>query len=117
MTASSRTFIAADGIEIAYSESGSGDPLVVFVHATGFCKELCDPVIADARGLVPGFRAVAIDQRAHGDSGSDDPPFDWWDTGRDIVELIGETRPVIGVGHSAGGAVPLSRVPARHLRT
>jgi len=104
MTASSRAFLAADGIEIAYSESGCSDPLVVFVHATGFCKELCDPVIADARDLVPDFRAVAIDQRAHGDSGSGDPPFDWWDVGRDVVELVGETRPVIGVGHSAGGA-------------
>lgn len=61
-------------------------------------------MIADTRGLVSGFRAVAIDQRAHGDSGTPDPPADWWDVGRDIVELIGDTTPVIGVGHSAGGA-------------
>jgi len=106
MTANSRgeTFIARDGVEISYSESGCGDPLVVSVHATGFCKELCDPVIADTRTLVPRFQAVAIDQRAHGDSEAGNPPFDWWDVGRDIIELVGETRPVIGVGHSSGGA-------------
>ena len=98
------SFTARDGVEIAYSETGEGEPLVVFVHATGFCKELCEPLIADTYAAVSGFRSVAIDQRAHGDSGVPSLPFDWWDVGRDVVELIGETTPVIGVGHSAGGA-------------
>jgi pimeloyl-ACP methyl ester carboxylesterase len=96
-------FTASDGIEISYAESGSGT-LVVFVHATGFCKELCDPIIEDTRALGVEFRATALDQRAHGDSGVPPLPFDWWDIGRDIVELVGSRRPVIGVGHSAGGA-------------
>ena len=108
MTASSEgaiaSFIARDGVEIAYSQTGDGIPLAVFVHATGFSKELCDPVIADTFAIASGFRAVAIDQRAHGDSGVPQPPFDWWDVGRDIVELIGDVAPVIGAGHSAGGA-------------
>jgi pimeloyl-ACP methyl ester carboxylesterase len=107
MTASSdrqiALFTAGDGIRIAYAESGSG-PLVVFVHATGFCKELCDPIIDDIRALGIEFRAAALDQRAHGDSGVPPLPFDWWDIGRDIVELVDGRRPVIGVGHSAGGA-------------
>ncbi len=108
MTANSEnrvsSFVARDGIEIAFSESGSGDPLVVFVHATGFCKELCDPIIADSRALVPELRALAIDQRAHGDSAASSPPFDWWDVGLDVVELVEDAAPVVGVGHSAGGA-------------
>lgn len=108
MTASSSiqagSFTARDGIEIAYSASGDDGPVVVFVHATGFCKELCHPVIADTRELVPGFRARAIDQRAHGDSASPEPPFDWWDAGRDVIDLLGGERPVVGVGHSSGGA-------------
>ena len=108
MTASSgsasASFTSRDGVEIAYSISGNDGPLVVFVHATGFCKELCGPVISDTRELVPEFRGVAIDQRAHGDSGAPEPPFDWWNIGGDIVELIDGRGPVIGVGHSAGGA-------------
>jgi pimeloyl-ACP methyl ester carboxylesterase len=106
MTASSKTesFRARDGIEVAFSRSGSGDPLVVFVHATGFCKELAAPVIAETRRIVQSFSAIAIDQRGHGDSATPDPPFDWWDIGRDLVELIDGAQPVIGVGHSAGGA-------------
>jgi pimeloyl-ACP methyl ester carboxylesterase len=106
MTASSKrrvaTFTAPDGIEIAYTESGRG-PLAVFVHATGFCKEVCEPVIADVRGHGVEFRAVALDQRAHGDSGTPTPPFDWWDCGRDIVDLVAESHPAMGVGHSSGG--------------
>ncbi len=108
MTASSSiqtgSFTARDGVEIAYSASGGDGPLVVLVHATGFCKELCYPIIADTQELVTGFRALAIDQRAHGDSESPQPPFDWWDVGRDVVDVVGGATPVIGVGHSAGGA-------------
>ncbi|MDJ0664303.1 MAG: alpha/beta hydrolase [Acidimicrobiia bacterium] len=107
MTATSdvpATFTARDGLEIAYLTSGEFGPTVVFVHATGFCKELCSPVIADTRQLIGDFRAVAFDQRAHGDSAAPDPPFDWWDIGHDLVELVSDARPVVGVGHSAGGA-------------
>lgn len=107
MTASSDQSIhhltTRDGIEISYSVSGSG-PLVVFVHATGFCKEVCAPVVADTRSHGVEFRALALDQRAHGDSGVPPRPFDWWDLGGDIGELVGAERPVIGVGHSSGGA-------------
>jgi pimeloyl-ACP methyl ester carboxylesterase len=31
-------------------------------------------------------------------------PFDWWDIGGDLVELVADAKPAIGVGHSAGGA-------------
>ena len=109
MTANSATptqFLKSrDGVEIAYVLSGSDGPLVVFVHATGFCKELSDPLIEDMRALGVAFRALSIDQRGHGDSGVPDPPFDWWQVGGDLVELVGGETSVIGVGHSSGGAV------------
>ena len=108
-SASVGSFVTRDGLAIAYSEWGEAEaaPLVVFVHATGFCKELCEPVIDDLHGIASGFRAVAIDQRAHGDSGVPEQPFDWWDVGRDIVELTTGSERAIGVGHSAGAAVLL----------
>jgi pimeloyl-ACP methyl ester carboxylesterase len=106
MQGSSDSFIARDGVEVAYSQWGRAEstPLVVFVHATGFCKELCGPVVDDLSTMVSDFRGIAIDQRAHGDSGVPDHPFDWWDAGRDVVELCAEAPAVIGVGHSAGAA-------------
>ena len=102
----SRTLSTRDDLEIAYSEWGSVEdkPFVVFVHATGFCKEVCTPVVDDLYGLQPGFRAVAFDRRAHGDSAIPKPPFNWWDVASDIVELVGDTSPAVGVGHSAGAA-------------
>jgi pimeloyl-ACP methyl ester carboxylesterase len=102
----SKTLLARDGLQIAYSEWNSpvDQPLVVFVHATGFCKEVCSPVIDDLCGLKSGFRAVALDLRAHGDSAIPQPPFSWWDVGSDIVEVANDASPVIGVGHSAGAA-------------
>jgi pimeloyl-ACP methyl ester carboxylesterase len=106
LVSSTGSFVARDGLEIAYTEWGSPDdhPLVVLVHATGFCKELCMPIVDDLSEFVTGFRALAIDLRAHGDSAVPDHPFDWWDIGRDIVEVVAGSSPVIGVGHSAGGA-------------
>lgn len=109
MPGSFGSFVSRDGIEIAYVEWGEAvtSPLVVFVHATGFSKELCEPVVNELDSMVPDLRGFAIDQRAHGDSGVPDHPFDWWDVGRDIVELCGDATGVIGVGHSAGGAALL----------
>ena len=101
-----RSFVAHDGLEISYSEwdNAPDGPLIVLVHATGFCKEVCSPVVDDLFDLTGPLRAIAIDQRAHGDSASPPVPFDWWDVGRDIVELAADSEPIIGVGHSAGGA-------------
>ena len=103
------SFAARDGVEIATASWGpqDGSPLLVLVHATGFCKEVCAPIVDDLGEIRTGFRAVAIDQRAHGDSGRSVPPFDWWDVGKDIVEVASLSSPVIGIGHSAGGAALL----------
>ena len=50
---------------------------------------------------------VAPDQRGHGDSSTPPPPYDWWDLGRDLLEVVadgcGLERPV-GLGHSSGAA-------------
>ena len=109
-------FTARDGLNIAFSRWPGPDqsPLAVMVHATGFCKELCGPVVEDLNSLGVLFRALAIDQRGHGDSESVDPPADWWDVGRDIVELVeNEREPRVGVGHSAGGTALLLAELAR----
>jgi pimeloyl-ACP methyl ester carboxylesterase len=68
---------------------------------------VCTPIVDDLAAMRAGFRAVAIDQRAHGDSAKLSPPYDWWDVGRDVAEVAANDSAVIGVGHSAGGAALL----------
>jgi len=87
-----------EGIALAGRE-GPGLPLLA-VHATGFCKELWEPVL----DLLPPRPVVAPDQRGHGDSSVPPTPFDWWDLGRDLLAVVracGLERPA-GMGHSSG---------------
>lgn len=98
--------VAPDGVRLATThwEKGIAGPRVVFVHGTGFCKEVAAPIVADLAMLTAAFRAVAFDQRAHGDSSTPDFPIDWWDFGRDVLAVLHGETGAIGVGHSAGGA-------------
>ncbi len=73
------------------------------VHATGFCKELWQPVVGRAGRPGP---VTAMDQRGHGDSGAASAPCDWWDLGRDVLAVVDHqaaARP-LGLGHSSGAA-------------
>lgn len=97
----------AAGITLATETTEWGEaprPLVVASHATGFCKEVFDPVIEELAALVPAAEVLAFDHRAHGDSDAPEPPFDWWSLGRDVLALIDGRTAAVGVGHSAGAA-------------
>lgn len=90
-----------DGVRLAGERVGSGRG-ALFAHANGFCKEVWRPVI-DA--LPPGWAVTTVDTRGHGASQSGEPPFDWWDLGRDILAWADDDPGLrIGLGHSAGGA-------------
>ena len=99
------TLSAPDGVAIAYERWPGAAPTALYVHATGFCKEMWLPVRneLDKRGISIG--GMAVDQRAHGDSGLSLPPFHWSALGRDVaVARAAVAGPVVGVGHSSGGA-------------
>ena len=80
---------------------------VFLAHATGFCKEVWDPVVAELRAIGWGGSIAAWDAPGHGGSPAVRVPFDWWDTARTALGVIAvcePTGPKLGVGHSMGGA-------------
>lgn len=78
---------------------------VAFAHATGFCGGVWRPVVAS---LPTGFESLAWDFPCHGTAPKLDHPIDWWDMGTfTLAQVAGAGAPLIGVGHSMGGAVLL----------
>ncbi len=101
------TYVASGDVELSVADEpvNGGGPAVLFVHATGFCKEVWRPVLDEIGASGIGIDATLLDQRGHGGSSSIIPPLDWWQLGRDVLGVLDGRRDVIGVGHSAGGAV------------
>ena len=101
------TVLGTDGIELAVRSIPGSDPPpgLLLLHATGFCKEVWDPVVEELseRRFTPPM--LSIDQRGHGDSESPSPPFGWEALGRDVAAVVDRrSGSWIGVGHSSGGA-------------
>ena len=118
----------------------SDAPILLLCHATGFCKEVWEPVVeelahllAEGKGggdapmaaasrALDGAEIVALDFSGHGDTPAaraESVALDWGQfTAADVFEALheagveaggagagaGASRPVLGVGHSMGGA-------------
>jgi pimeloyl-ACP methyl ester carboxylesterase len=106
------TINSLDGVPLAYSVQGIGDPALVFVHC--WC---CKQSFWDAQ--VPYFaqkhRVVTLDLAGHGESGTDREKWTIQSFGRDVVSVAEklELEQIILVGHSMGGPVILEA--ARHM--
>ena len=100
------TVRAHDGLSLSVARwPGDGAPGILFVHATGFVKEVWGPVVAEVRAAGVEGPCVAIDQRGHGDSDTPQPPFHWAELGSDVASLRTELDGAwLGVGHSSGAA-------------
>ncbi len=96
---------------IATASGGSGEPEALFVHATGFCKEVWGPVI-DSMATDP-FPWISMDLRGHGDSGPGEFPYHWDVLGGDVLTAIDGRTALVGVGHSCGGAALVRAEAAR----
>lgn len=93
---------APDGTSIAWSATGSGEP-VVLVHGITESAASFDPI---ARRLTSTNEVISLDLRGHGESGSA-VAYDLGAMAGDVAAVIaaaGAVRPHL-VGHSLGGAV------------
>lgn len=99
-----RFFPSADG-DLAYRDTGTGDP-VVLLHS-GFA----DHRVFDAQipALAAEYRVIAPDVRGHGASANATRPFRWAD---DLAALLRhlDTGPAVLVGVSMGGAIATDTV-------
>jgi pimeloyl-ACP methyl ester carboxylesterase len=109
-----------DGVEVAVHDLGGPDdpsaPVALFAHATGFHGRAWAPVAAR---LADRMRCVALDLRGHGVARTPEGlDFAWSGFGADVVAVLDAGvlpagAPVIGVGHSLGGAALLLAAAAR----
>jgi len=96
------TATTADGTSIAWSRTGSGDP-VVLVHGITESAAAFDPV---TERLASTNEVITLDLRGHGESGRASS-YDLDSMATDVAAVIataGVDRPHL-VGHSLGGAV------------
>jgi 3-oxoadipate enol-lactonase len=92
-------------VELHVTRSGEGDP-VLLVHGFPLSSHLWRETM---QRLPPGWSGIAPDLRGHGETEAT-PEISLLRLARDLVELLdalGETRPVVLVGLSMGGYVAL----------
>ena len=98
---------STDDVEITLHDLGGDGPIVLFAHATGFHGRVWQPLASRLEGV----HAWAPDLRGHGDSPV--PPghdFAWSKFADDVlacVDALDPQQPIVGVGHSKGGAALL----------
>ncbi|CAB4879797.1 unannotated protein [freshwater metagenome] len=92
---------------IAVHDLGGTGPTTLYAHATGFHALCWQPVAAH----LPARHNLAYDARGHGDTPCDPEWMADWETyGADAVTVAASLQvhgPVLGIGHSMGGAALL----------
>jgi pimeloyl-ACP methyl ester carboxylesterase len=72
-------------------------------HATGFCKEVWRPVVAELRLAGAGNEIVALDFSGHGATPARPDPEDWSGYAAEVAAVLdGLSARAVGVGHSMG---------------
>ena len=101
-----KTAISKDGVRIAYSVYGKGEPALVFVH--GWCG---DRSVWDKQ--VPHFakkyRVIVLDLAGHGASGRQRKAYTQAAFGEDVAAVVNaeKANKVILIGHSMSGTIIL----------
>lgn len=97
--------ISKDGTEIAYTQTGSGYPLIMIDGA--FCSRLLGPSVEGAPLLATAFTVISYDRRGRNES-SDTKPYAVEREIEDIdalIQMAGGSAYLFG--HSSGAALGL----------
>lgn len=95
---------STDGVEIAYSVLGAGEPALVFVHGWSCDKSYWDEQV---KTFSAKHKVVTIDLAGHGESGLERKNYTrelFGDDVKSVVEKLNLGK-VILIGHSMGGGV------------
>lgn len=93
--------VRANGVDIAYDDTGSGAPLVL-IHGFGDCAAAWEPFTAE---FAKHYRVISMELRGHGASGGFDGPFLFEASAGDLLALLDHLglERVRALGISAGG--------------
>ncbi len=99
--------VLSDGVEIAFEDTGQGEPALVLIHPAFSNRSHFAPLVAH---LAERHRVIALDLRGHGESGVPRDGFRIADFAQDVLAVCREARVERAVlcGHSMGGAVALT---------
>jgi pimeloyl-ACP methyl ester carboxylesterase len=98
---------SVDGVTIAMHDFGGTGSPVLLSHATGFHAHCWEPV---AHALNSQHHVAGLDHRGYGDAETVDPTTMTWDQyGLDALAAARHlyaqhNEPIVGIGHSMGGA-------------
>jgi pimeloyl-ACP methyl ester carboxylesterase len=108
-------FADINGQRIHYEDTGGPGPALVLAHGLFMDLTMFEPQVA---ALAPDVRVIRWDERAHGRTGWDGKPFNYWDSAADMIGLLdhlGLERAIVG-GMSQGGFLSLRAALARPER-
>jgi pimeloyl-ACP methyl ester carboxylesterase len=104
--------IERNGLKLAFSDHGRGDPPMVFIHGWACDRSYFDPQVEHFKAT---HRVVSIDLRGHGESDKPEGAYPVSQFADDVAWLIAELRldrPIV-VGHSLGGMIAVE-LATRH---
>jgi pimeloyl-ACP methyl ester carboxylesterase len=95
---------SSDGLQISYTDQGSGDLTLVFVHGWSCDKSYWKNQVPE---FSKNYRVVNVDYGGHGSSGTERENFTINSFGDDVVAVVDklDLDNVILIGHSMGGEV------------
>jgi pimeloyl-ACP methyl ester carboxylesterase len=97
--------VAANGLEIYYTDSGQGTPLVLLHGGTGTSSSWSDQLPT----LSQRFRVLALDSRGHGRTDNPSEELRYGQMAADVaafIDALGLERPLV-MGYSDGGQIAL----------
>lgn len=104
ITPQHKNVLSKDGVEIAYTVEGRGEPSLVFVHGWSCDKSYWSNQV---KVFSPEYKVVTIDLAGHGESGLERSDYTLQSFGEDVAAVVNKLglKKIILIGHSMGGPV------------